>query len=234
MIAAVLNSPFNFGAPPSPPPPGGDPYFASVVLLLHNDSSSFADSSGTPATVTTNLTTFESSVKKFGAGSASHRANNNYLTITDDGRFGVTTEDWTVEMWVAPDSTSGFITARRFFDSQFLRLIASGTDDVSMQVSFNNFANTTVVATSAINMTFGQWYYIAMTRSGSTFSLYIDGALIGSITNATAHNGATKNVLIGGILGNNNYSRSWIDDVRVTVGVARDVTSVPTEAFPDS
>ena len=213
---------------------GGDPYFASVVLLLHNDSSSFADSSGTPATVTTNLTTFDSSVKKFGAGSASHRANNNYLTITDDGRFGVTTEDWTVEMWVAPDSTSGFTTARRLFEAQFLRLVASGTDDVSMQVSFNNFVSATVVATSAINMTLGQWYYIAMTRSGSTFSLYIDGALIGSITNATAHNGATKNVSIGGTSGNNNYSRSWIDDVRVTVGVARDVTVVPTEAFPDS
>jgi hypothetical protein len=178
---------------------GGDPYFASVVLLLHNDSSSFADSSGTPATVTTNLTTFDSSVKKFGAGSASHRANTNYLEITDDGRFGVTTEDWTVEMWVAPDSTSGFITARRLFDSQFLRLVASGTDDVSMQVSFNNFANTTVVATSAINMTFGEFYYVAATRAGSTFSLYINGSLIGSITNATAHNGATKNVLIGGI-----------------------------------
>jgi hypothetical protein len=213
---------------------GGDPYFASVVLLLHNDSSSFADSSGTPATVTTNLTTFDSSVKKFGAGSASHRANTNYLEITDDGRFGVTTEDWTVEMWVAPDSTSGFITVRRLFDSQFLRLVASGTDDVSMQVSFNNFANTTVVATSAINMTFGEFYYVAATRAGSTFSLYINGSLIGSITNATAHNGATKNVSIGGTSGNNNYSRSWIDDVRVTVGVARDVTVVPTEAFPDS
>jgi hypothetical protein len=75
-----------------------------------------------------------------------------------------------------------------------------------MQVSFNGFASGINVATSAINMTLGQWYYIAMTRSGSTFSLYIDGALIGSITNATAHNGATKNVLIGGILGSLNYS----------------------------
>jgi hypothetical protein len=226
-MSSLLN-PYRFAAG------GGDPYWNQVVLLLHNDSSSFADSSGTPATVTTNLTTFDSSVKKFGAGSASHRANNNYLQITDDGRFGVTTEDWTVEMWVAPDSTSGFIAGRRFFDSQFLRLIASGTDDVSMQVSFNNFVSATIVATSAINMTLGQWYYIGMTRSGSTFSLHIDGALIGSATNATAHNGATRNVLIGGILGNNNFSRSWIDDVRVTVGVARDVTVVPTEAFPDS
>jgi hypothetical protein len=101
---------------------GGDPYFNNVVLLLHNDNSSFVDSSGDPATVTTNLTTLDSSVKKFGAGSSSHRANNNYLQITDDGRFGVTTEDWTVEMWVAPDSTSGFITARRLFETQFLRL----------------------------------------------------------------------------------------------------------------
>jgi hypothetical protein len=55
-------NPFWYSSPPAPPP-GGDPYFASVVLLLHNDSSSFADSSGTPATVTTNLTTFDSSVK---------------------------------------------------------------------------------------------------------------------------------------------------------------------------
>lgn len=155
MIAAVLNSPFHFGAPPSPPP-GGDPYWENVVLLLHNDTSSFPDASSSPATVTVHNTTFDSSVKKFGAGSASHKANNHYLEITDDGRFGVTTEDWTVEMWVAPDSTSGFITNRTLFWTQFVRLLASGIDDVSMAVSFNNFASGVTVATSAINMTLGQ------------------------------------------------------------------------------
>jgi len=211
----------------------GDPYFDNVVLLLHNDESSFLDSSSSPATVTVNSATFDSSVKKWGAGSQSARANNNMLTVTDDGRFGVTTEDWTVELWVAPDSSSGFINGRTIFLSQFLRIGASGTDDVRIQISFNGFATSTVIGTSAINMTLGTFYYVSVTRSGSNFEFRINGSLISSATIATAHDGSVRDVNIGGIYGNINYSRSWIDDVRVTVGVARDCTTVPTAAFPN-
>lgn len=233
-MSAFIINPFQFGTTPPSPPPEGDPYFSDVVLLLHNDSSSFPDSSSSPATITVNSTTFDTSVKKWGSGSASHRANNACLIATDDGRFGVTSEDWTVELWVAPDSASGFINNRSIFFSQFCRLAASGTDDVAMSVSFNNFTSAVTVATSAINMTFGTFYYVAMKRSGSTFSLYIDGSLIGTYTNDTAHDGSVRNVLVGGALGSVNFSRSWIDDVRVTIGTARDVTIVPTAAFPDS
>jgi hypothetical protein len=233
-MSGMIINPYAFGGGAAPPPPEGDPYFDDVELLLHNDSGTFADNSGTPATVTVNSTSLDTSVKKFGAGSASHRANTTYLEVTDDGRFRPTTENWTVELWVAPDSTSGFITGRNIFRSQFCRLVANGTDDVQMQVSFNGFTSATVVATSAINMSFGTFYYVGMTRSGSTFSLYIDGTLIGTATDATAHDGSAGNVLIGAIAGGLNYSRSWTDDVRVTIGTARDVTVVPTAAFPDS
>lgn len=223
-----------YGSTPASPPPGGDPYFANVELLLHCDTSGFADSSGTPATVATNSVTLDTTDKKFGVGSASCRANTAYLEVTDDGRFGITSEDWTLEMWLAPDTTSGFITARRIWDSQFCRLVASGTDDVQAQISFNGFTSVTAIGTSAINMTLGTFYYVAVTRSGSTFEFRINGSLIASTTNATAHDGSTYNVLIGAIAGGSNYSRAWIDDVRLTVGVARDVSSSPTAAFPDS
>lgn len=213
---------------------GGDPYFADVVLLLHNDSSAFADSSASPATVTANSTTCDTSIKKFGAGSSSHLVNSAYLTVTDDGRFGVTSENWTVEMWIAPDSTSGFITGRRIFGSQFLRLVASGTDDILAQVSFNGFTSATTIGTSAINMTLGTFYYVAVSRSGSTFDFRINGTSIATLSNATPHDGSTQDVLIGGIAGGINYSRSHIDELRVTVGTARDISTVPTAAFPDS
>jgi hypothetical protein len=233
-MSGMIINPYAFGGGAAPPPPEGDPYFDDVELLLHNDSSSFLDSSGTPATIATNSATFDSSVKKWGAGSLSSRANTNYLTATDDGRFGITSEDWTLEMWVAPDSSLGFITARRLWDSQFCLIRASGTDDLSVFVSFNGFASSSLVGTSAINMTLGTFYYVAVTRSGSTFEFRINGSLINSITNATAHDGSTKDVNIGGIAGGANYSRAWLDDIRLTVGTARDVSSVPTEAFPDS
>lgn len=228
---SMIINPYRFGGGGGG---GGDPYWANVELLLHNDSSSFVDSSSSPATINTNSTTFDSSVKKWGAGSASHRSTNHIMEVTDDGRFGVTTADWTVEMWVAPDDVNGFITGRRLFDSQFCRLRASGTDDIIMEVSFDAFASFTTVATSAINMTLGEWYYVAARRSGSTFALYIDGTLIGSTTNANDHDGSTYNVNIGGVIGGSNQARCWLDDVRVTIGVARDVTVVPTAAFPDS
>lgn len=231
-MSMILN-PYAFSGA-APPPPPGDPYFSNVQLLLHCDESSFADSSGTPATITTNLATLDTSTKKFGAGSLSARANTNYLTATDDGRFGVTSEDWTLEFWIAPDSTSGFISGRRIFDSGFCRIQASGTDDMAVRVSFNDMASSVLLGTSAVNMTLGQWYYVGVKRDGSDFEFRINGNLISSYTNVTDHNGGTYDVQVGGIAGGINYSRSWMDDVRLTVGTARDISSVPTAAFPDS
>jgi hypothetical protein len=81
-----------------------------------------------------------------------------------------------------------------------------------------------------------QWVHIAMVRSNGVFSAYVNGvrdtlqvSYSGTITPASG-------TLLLGSNGSNNFS-GYIDDFRVTVGVARYTGasfSVPTAAFPDS
>jgi hypothetical protein len=74
---------------------------AQIQLLMPMDDSNFNDTSPSPATVNKNpevlATLLETTVVKFGAGALNSTGTNSsrVLTVTDDGRFGVTTQNWT-------------------------------------------------------------------------------------------------------------------------------------------
>ncbi len=75
---------------------------------------------------------------------------------------------------------------------------------------------------SAAVLTTGTWYHIAVVRSGSTTSLYINGVQKGTTITSTATFGNTKMLNIGQneidlVLGLNG----WIDEVRISKGIAR-------------
>ena len=71
------------------------------------------------------------------------------------------------------------------------------------------------------------WYHVAVTRSGNTWRLFLNGTVEDTITNSTdivdgGADGLTVGALAGGISGGPyNYMDGYIDDVRVTVGHAR-------------
>jgi hypothetical protein len=77
-------------------------------------------------------------------------------------------------------------------------------------------------------------------RSGSTLRLYADGASLGSGTASGAFFDSTAGVRIGALFttGNTNFFKGWIDELRVTKGLAVYASdtgyTVPTAAFPRS
>lgn len=90
---------------------------------------------------------------------------------------------------------------------------------------------------SGVSVRDGEWHHIAVSRSGSEWAMYVDGARV-----ATATSNATIVNIAGGIRigADENYGRyydGFIDDLRITVGSARAYTGstipVPTAAFPD-
>ena len=102
-----------------------------------------------------------------------------------------------------------------------LKLLVSTTGS-SWGISVDNLGNA---------LSTGVWYYIAITRSTNDYKVYVNGSqagatqtLSGSVyagpINALGWNGVTT------------YSNMYFDDVRLTVGRARDVTVSPTAPFP--
>ena len=82
------------------------------------------------------------------------------------------------------------------------------------------------------------WYHVAVTRSGNTWRLFLNGTVEDTITNSTdivdgGADGLIVGALAGGIAGGPyNYMDGYIDDVRVTVGHARYTSNftAPTSA----
>jgi hypothetical protein len=234
MIAAFPNSPFQFA-----PPPGGDPYFDDVVLLLHcdgtNGSTTFTDNSPTPKTITAignaQVTT---SNKKFGTGAANFDGVDDALSVPGSSDWAFGTGDFTVELFVRFTSVPTIITT--LISNYPGWSLQWRNDSGTVGLYFLNF-NTALGNSAAWTPAAGTWYYLAVKRSGTALSFWIDAVQSGSnVTNST--NLSNDSSLRIGAL---NFSGTLIqdfngqqDEIRITKGVARDVSTVPTGPFSDS
>jgi len=224
-----------------------DPDFANVSLLLHGDgtngSTTIIDSSPTPKTVTAvgnaQISTTQS---KFGGASMYLDGSGDYLSIPDDTSLHLGSDNFTFEFWTYLNSTTApFInkqvpgqTGPRYFyfylsgGSLSLWATSNGsTWDVSENFAFGNTALST-----------GQWYHIALVRNGTEIAAYVNGIKSPNTitTSAAINDGNTGPLIIGADILFGAYQNAYIDDLRITKGVARYTSNFtpPTAPFPDA
>jgi hypothetical protein len=210
-----------------------DPDFASVSLLLHmdgsNGSTTFTDVSSNALTVTAfggvQISTAQS---RFGGSSALFDGVNDYLSVAVPGGLG--SGNFTLEMWLYPTSSNTSIFVNRSDGTA-----ADGIDTLSgLRVGTAGF----FIINNSFQLTQNEWTHVAFVRSAGTFVRYINGVLDGSRA-GTTNNFNGSSFRIGGNpwpSGNTGYFAGHIDDLRVTVGVARYTANFtpPTAPFPDS
>jgi hypothetical protein len=148
--------------------------------------------------------------------------------------FAFGTGDFTIEFWLYLNTTSG---TPIIYDSR-----PPSTNGAQPTIYMNGavityFANNANRITGA-TLTTSTWYHIALTRSGTDTKLFVDGTQAGSTyTDSTTYTNATNRPLIGvdSASGNTNYFNGFIDDLRITKGVARYTSAFtpPTAALPD-
>lgn len=125
--------------------------------------------------------------------------------------------DNTWEVWVNPTSTQTFAAL----------LLSRGTSDTpgGQEINllggvFETWSNGTRYSTATM-ITPGTWTHLATTRTGSSLSVYVNGALIQTGSDSLAHDFAGCPTLIGvasdvGCTGNlNGYYDGMLDEVRM-------------------
>lgn len=66
----------------------------------------------------------------------------------------------------------------------------------------------------------GTWYHLALVRSGSTITLYRDGTSMGTFTDLDMNNDGVA-LGIGGGAGTTYSLNGWMDEIRISKGIAR-------------
>lgn len=220
-----------------------DPNFANVSLLLHcdgaNGSTTFTDSSPSPKTVSRNGTVdIRTSQSKFGGASAYFQGGADRLTVPSSSAFDFGTGDFTLEAWVRPNSASQTLVIMdrgRYADfTPWVLMLSGGVLRLACSNWFGSWDVCNINGTT--NLAALTWHHVAATRSGTTFRIFVNGTQEGTATSATALGATTSVVQIGRDADSVYGFVGYMDDIRITKGVARYTGnfSVPTEAFPNS
>jgi hypothetical protein len=190
-----------------------------VKLLIHGNvgsGQSFADSSLSNHTVTASgNVTHSTTESKFSGGSIYFDGAGDNLTIPASGDWDVGTGDWTFECWAYTVTTSG---AGYFFDTRS----ASYTGNFSLYRSGTSlvyYAQSTSMIIVSTAFALNTWHHIAVVRSGSTVTLYVDGTSIGSATDANDYQGLAP-FTIGARYTSENYWYGYQDEFRFTKGIS--------------
>ncbi len=228
-----------------------DPDFANVSLLLHGDgtngSTTIVDSSSSPKTVTAvgdaQISTAQS---KFGGSSIEFDGTGDYLSTpaTSFQFLHKLTDSWTAESWVYVTSSS---SANTIFDTGG----ASGgtigtlfyfTASLSLRATVRQGASGAFASSPNNIVTLNSWHHIASCYDQSTLRIFVDGTLVGSTTiNTQSSTDSTQSTLKVGVYEYggtilDGFMNGYIDDLRITKGVARYTSNftAPTAPFPDA
>jgi hypothetical protein len=175
------------------------------------------------------------------AGVGAFDGSGNYLTVANSSDFDFGSGDFTVEFFFDPTvlpgagQVHGLIGKRANTVSAFAPLIVYVDGDTSKLWILGSTTGTTwgINFRSSITLTAGQWYYVALKRGGNTLTLWADGAQVASATVSGALMTNSADLSIGAAGMDGGYpAQVYLSNLRITKGIARDVSVVPTGPFP--
>ena len=231
----------------------GDAHFPKVEALLPfngtNGATSTTDLSDRGNTVTfggdAEISTAQS---KFGGSSLSLDGNGDYVDLPRTTNQLVS-EDFTIEFWFRINSGAGSETVGLFGsyytgDGSGEGMLMQSTatyNQVFFQWHYGDsdwaYLNQTQGTRTALSN--NTWYHVAVTRSGNTWRLFLNGTQEDSVTQsgALSDSGSTTRLGNYGPSGTASHGlNGYIEDFRITRGVARYTSNftAPTSAHPTS
>lgn len=212
----------------------GDASFDLVGMLLHGDganaSTVFTDSGPLKRTVTATAAVISTAQSKFGGASMLFNGTSALVATPMDANLQLAANDFTFECWVylagtpAANYTIGSCfnsdnTGYRFMIDSTRKFVGLSAIYVATTTITTNLAASAVIALNT-------WTHVAWVRSGNRFYSFVNGVLDQDYTISGSGNGSivpstAVNFEIGRNVGSTWYFNGYIDDWRLTKGVAR-------------
>jgi hypothetical protein len=174
---------------------------------------------------------------KFGNGALALNGSTDYAYVPGTNpNFAFGTGDYTVEFWFNAGATGtqyGLYDSRPAGTATYAGLTLWKTTTQTIQV----YVNATIQIASTTALAANTWNFVAVSRVSGVTRLFVNGIQEGSPwTDATTYvNGVNRPALgVDANTANGSFFNGSIDDLRITKGVGRYVSSfaVPTGPFP--
>lgn len=206
-----------------------DPNFSSVTLLLHaegNDADTtmidFSDVGATPTFVAN--AQIDTAQDKFGGSSLLVDGTGDWVTFPDNAGYSFDAGDFTIDLQVRRNTDiAGMILSKYSGSSTTAEWYLYYNATALIWVSYyGTGANSFLTFQGSWDLSTDTWRQLGMDRSGDTWRLYVDGSVVASHSVSRTLKNSTEQLRLGA---RNHGSpiefNGWIDEVRITKGVAR-------------
>lgn len=163
----------------------------------------------------------ETSIKKFGTASLKLDGVDDYAKVTSNADFGFGTDDFTVEVFVRPDtlitSNKILLDMRSLSDSDSALHVEITSDDPFAGTNYITvgYGNTTII-TGTTSLNLNTFTHIAVSREAGSTKLFVGGTQDGSTYSDTNDYGVSKPLTIGSKHDGANYVSGYLDELRVS------------------
>lgn len=221
-----------------------DPNWSSVVLLTGFEGANFGttvtdESSKAHGTATvTGAGTISTAQQKI--GTSSYRFNgSSALRWADHADWAFGTGNFTLEFFFRIDAISGIqqLIGQWGASGAFGWRIWTNNQFINWNVSTtgaNNLNDMPVGSTLSVNI----WYHVCVDYDGIKYRFYKDGVMVASATTPRTLFDAATTLSLGANSGASDFLTGYLDEVRITKGVARYHSdsgfTVPATAYPRS
>jgi hypothetical protein len=189
-------------------------------------------------------TQVSTSVVKYGSGSMYFNGSTSYLRSQVTSPLFAIGTTYTIEGWfyrTSNTSSGSYPNSLVLIGTQAIGVTCTGfflTFNTSGVLNFYDGANATVIsyASATTLIPLNQWNHIAIVRAGggsNNVTLFVNGIAVSTGTSSSAQSTA-QSYFIGGDTNGQGCFTGYMDDVRVTVGVARYFANFtpPQQALP--
>lgn len=199
-------------------------------LLLHcngaDGSTSFPDSSNSNHTVTAyGNAQVDTAQYKFGNGSLLCDGTGDILTIPNHTDFDFGSGEFTIDFWVRFNSLANYqsLISKRATNTDFCpyQILVTSTDMWFYASVNGTMWDISLKWTYGASLTTNIWYHIAVVRNGNNWNLYIDGVSKASTSKSITPMTNTVPFCIGGNQDASESLNGWMDELRVSKGIAR-------------
>ena len=212
-------------------------------LLLNGVNAAIVDTTGNNVLETVGDAQISTSVRQYGTGSLKFDGTGDWLSFAPNAGVAFGTGDFTIECWLNSNNvssanqlgilqisdTAGGLKASY---SNSIAILQGYSTSTAITGALTVNINGTFYGTSGAVITTGTWYHFALTRASGALKMFVNGTIV--VNSFDGSNIPWQNLVVGGIYNTSYLYNGYLDDVRITKGVARYTTAFtpPVSALP--